>query len=370
MNLRTSIKAFALGLLATWSPSLAVAQTTPTGTITGHVEDTQGGLLPGVTVTASSTALQGTRSAVTSKNGDYIIPFLPAGEYTVKFELQGFAPKTATLRVQLAESMSLDAKLSVGGMTEEVLVTADTPADFTQSTTAAASYKAEQIDRLPVGRDIRGAVLLAPGTTSTGPDGNVTFSGAASYEGLFLLNGVVLNETLRNQERLLFIEDAIEETKTSTAAISAEYGRFSGGVANVLTKSGGNKFSGSVRVTFDNDKWRALTPFEKSLSSDPRRNVTVPTYEATLGGPILKDKLFRLVPAVNRALHLPKRRTAGGSHHLRQRRQRQALRGQAHLRPFVEPHDQGRVHEEVPLREQQHVRRHHGHRELLRFVGA
>ena len=132
--------------------------------------------------------------------------------------------------------------------------------DFTQSSTSAASYKAEQIDRLPVGRDIRGAVLLAPGTTSNGPDGNVTFSGAASYEGLFLLNGVVLNETLRNQERLLFIEDAIEETKTSTAAISAEYGRFSGGVANIITKSGGNTFSGSFRVTFDNDKWRALTP--------------------------------------------------------------------------------------------------------------
>lgn len=293
MNPRSPLKAIALSIgLALLQASPTLAQTTPTGTITGHVEDPQGGLLPGVTVTASSPSLQGTRSAVTSKNGDYVIPFLPAGEYTVKFELSGFAPKAMTLRVQLAESMSLDAKLSMAGMTEDVLVTANPPADFTQSTTAAASYKADQIELLPIGRDIRGAVLLAPGTTSTGPDGNVTFSGAASYEGLFLLNGVVLNETLRNQERLLFIEDAIEETKTSTAAISAEYGRFSGGVANVLTKSGGNTFSGSARVTMDNDKWRALTPFEKGLSSDPRRNVTVPTYEFTLGGPILKDKLW------------------------------------------------------------------------------
>ncbi|MEO5762717.1 MAG: TonB-dependent receptor [Vicinamibacteria bacterium] len=272
--------------------ALAQAQTTPTGTITGHVQDAQGGVLPGATVMVSSPSLQGTRSAVTSTNGDYILPFLPAGEYTVKFALSGFAPKAMSLRVQLAETVPLNAKLAVAGLTEDVLVTAEVRADFTQSTTAAASYKADQIERLPVGRDIRGAVLLAPGTTSTGPSGNITFSGAASYEGLFLLNGVVLNETLRNQERLLFIEDAIEETKTSTAAISAEYGRFSGGVANVLTKSGGNAFSGSMRVTFDNDKWRALTPFEKGLSSDPRRNVTVPTYEATLGGPILKDKLW------------------------------------------------------------------------------
>lgn len=291
MKTRTIVAILSAGV-ALLSGSRAAAQTTPTGTITGHVEDAQGGLLPGVAVTASSPSLQGTRSAVTSKNGDYIIPFLPAGEYTLKFELAGFSPKALTLRVQLAETVPLNAKLAVAGLTEEVLVSAEVRGDFTQSSTAAASYKAEQIERLPVGRDIRGAVLLAPGTTSTGPAGNITFSGAASYEGLFLLNGVVLNETLRNQERLLFIEDAIEETKTSTAAISAEYGRFSGGVANVITKSGGNSFSGSGRVTFDNDKWRALTPFEKGLASDPRRSVIVPTYELTLGGPLLRDKLW------------------------------------------------------------------------------
>ena len=268
------------------------AQTTPTGTIKGHVEDSQGGVLPGVTVTAASPSLQGTRTAVTSGNGDYILPFLPAGEYTLKFELSGFAPKVLNLRVQLAETVPLNATLALAGRTEVVSVTPDVRTDFTQSATAATSYKADQIDRLPVDRDIRGAVLLAPGTTSTGPGGNVTFSGAASYEGLFLLNGVVLNETLRNQERLLFIEDAIAETKTSTAAISAEYGRFSGGVANIITKSGGNHFSGSMRLTFNNDKWRALTPFEKGLAEDARRDVVVPTYEATLGGPILKDKLW------------------------------------------------------------------------------
>ncbi|HRB13740.1 MAG TPA: carboxypeptidase regulatory-like domain-containing protein, partial [Vicinamibacteria bacterium] len=279
-NLTTALAILAGLSVLTAAPALA--QTTPTGTITGTVVDAQGGLLPGVSVTASSPSLQGTRTAVTSKNGDYIIPFLPAGEYTVKFELSGFTPTVLNLRVQLAETVPLTATLAVGGLTEQVTVTAQVNTDFTQSSTAAASYKAEQIERLPVGRDIRGAVLLAPGTTSTGPSGNVTFSGAASYEGLFLLDGVVLNETLRNQERLLFIEDAIEETKTSTAAISAEYGRFSGGVANVITKSGGNAFSGSVRVTFDNDKWRALTPFEEGLVSDPRRDVVVPTFRVDL----------------------------------------------------------------------------------------
>ena len=160
----------------------------------------------------------------------------------------------------------------------------------------AASYKASTIDTLPVDRTVNGAVLLAPGTSDTGPSrdgvGQVTFSGAFAYEGLFLINGVVANETLRNQVSTVFIEDAIQETKVMTAAVSAEFGRFAGGVANTITKSGGNQFSGSFRTTFDNDSWRALTPFERTLGDDPRLDTVVPTYEATLGGPIVRDRLW------------------------------------------------------------------------------
>jgi outer membrane receptor for ferrienterochelin and colicin len=288
MSLRTFLVLTACTLFA----AVAAAQGVPTGTLSGHVVDPSGLALPGVTVTVASPALQGTRSAVTSSNGDYILPFLPAGEYTVTFEVSGFQKIEKKVRVQVAETIPMDVQLSVAAVTEQVTVVAEAPSDFTAAPTAAASYRADSIDRLPVGRDVRGAVLLAPGTTDSGPSGNITFSGAMSFEGLFLINGVVANETLRNQSTLLFIEDAIEETKTSTAAVSAEYGRFSGGVANVITKSGGNDFGGSLRVTFDNDRWRSLTPFEEGLSDDPRVDTVVPTYEATLGGPIFKDKLW------------------------------------------------------------------------------
>ena len=288
MRLVTTVLATALLLPAVG----ARAQTTPTGTITGQVTDSSGAVLPGVTVNATSPALQGTRSATSSPHGDYLIPFLPAGEYRVEFVLGGFQSVEKRIRVQVAETVALDVSLGMAGLSEQVTVTAEAPADFTHTPTAAASYKAEVIDKLPVGRDIRGAVLLAPGTTASGPGDNVTFSGAMSFEGLFLINGVVANETLRGQASLVFIEDAIEETKTSTAAISAEYGRFSGGVANVITKSGGNDFSGSFRLTLENDNWRALTPFEAALAEDPRVDTVVPTYEATLGGPVVKDKLW------------------------------------------------------------------------------
>lgn len=283
--------------LLTWVlAGSAVAQTTPTSTLTGKVVDPEGLVLPGVTVTVASPALQGSRQTVTSANGDYIVPFLPAGDYTVKFELEGFRPLEQGVRVQVAETVPLNVRLVLGGLSESVTVTArpTTLNDFTNTATSAASYRADLIDKLPVSRTLEGAVLLAPGTTANGPRaGGITFSGAMSYEGLFLLNGVVLNETLRNQARELYIEDAIEEVKTSTGTISAEYGRFSGGVANTITKSGGNAFSGSIRVTLRNDRWGALTPFEtQNLAGDPRVDDLLPTYEATAGGPILKNRLW------------------------------------------------------------------------------
>ena len=122
----------------------------------------------------------------------------------------------------------------------------------------------------------------------TGPSGAMSISGAASFENVFMVNGVVVQDNLRSTPFNLFIEDALQETTTTTAAVSAEYGRFSGGVVNAVTKSGGNEFSGSFRTTFDNDDWTALTPYP----NDRRTDKIIPTYEATLGGPFVKDKLW------------------------------------------------------------------------------
>jgi len=187
-------------------------------------------------------------------------------------------------------------------VTEELTITASGSEPFQQTAPAATSFKAELIDHLPLDRTLNSAVLLAPGVQGTGPQGGITISGGTSAENLFLINGVVINENIRGQSLPLFIEDAIQETTTTTASVSAEFGRFSGGVVNAITKSGGNEFSGSFRTTFDNDNWRTLTPLEKDTcdaafragrSSTPcKTDKLVPTYEATLGGPIVKDRLW------------------------------------------------------------------------------
>src|SRR5262245_1668648 len=101
----------------------AAAQGNPTGTISGHVADPDGLAVPGATVTAASPALQGVRTAVTSANGDYIIPFLPAGEYEVTVELQGFRTVTRKTTVSMAATQTLDVTLAVAQLAESITVT-------------------------------------------------------------------------------------------------------------------------------------------------------------------------------------------------------------------------------------------------------
>jgi hypothetical protein len=265
----------------------AAAQGNPTGAIRGVVSDPDGLAMPGVTVTVASPALQGTKTVVTSVNGDFMIPFLPPGDYTITFELQGFQTKKQTVGVAMAETATVSTALSVAAVTETVTVLGAASTEVLLTGTVAETYKSKTLEQLPIGRTLNDAVLLAPGVNNNGPSGNIIMGGALSFENLFLVNGVNVNENLRGQARLLYIEDAIQETKVSTGSISAEYGRFQGGVVNMITKSGGNRFSGSFRDSLANDAWRTLRPM-----NDEKVNKTVPTYEATLGGPVFKDKLW------------------------------------------------------------------------------
>src|SRR4051812_29895812 len=286
-----------LALLYLCGGGKAHAQST-TGTIRGHVNDAQGLPLPGVTVSVTSPNLQGTRTAVTAENGDFVITVLPSGTYTVTFELSGF--QRATQSVSLAPTQDLPIRIELGpaDVTEEVTVVGQPAEVLTQTAQVATNFKQELIASLPTNRDINAYLLLAPAVHPSGPNGAYSIAGSASFDNLFLVNGVTVNENLRGQANDLYVEDAIQETTVATAGISAEYGRFSGGVVNVVTKSGGNTLSGSFRESLINDDWRTLSPFEQTaIANDPahkelRVDDVVPTHEYTLGGPIRKDRLW------------------------------------------------------------------------------
>jgi outer membrane receptor for ferrienterochelin and colicin len=264
------------------------AQGNPSGAIRGQVLDPDNLPLPGVTVTAASPALQGPRTAVTSPNGDFIIPFLPPGEYSVTLVLPGFEPQQQTISVAIAETLPMKIKLALAGVTETVKVTGASSTEILKTVTVAETFRAASLERLPVGRTLTDIVLLAPGVAPNGVIHNILMSGALSYENLFLVNGATVNGNIGGQPLLLYIEDAIQETKVSTGSISAEYGRFQGGVVNMITKSGGNTFSGSFRTSLTNDAWRALTPDP----ADQTVHSLTPTFELTGGGPLRKDKVW------------------------------------------------------------------------------
>jgi hypothetical protein len=285
------VKVFMAVICFALMASAAAAQV-PTGTISGRVLDQAGEAVPGVTVTATSASLQGARTAVTSAVGDFVLPLLPPGTYEVNFELSGFETVSRMIAVAPTQTVASDVRLAVAGVSESVTVTADASA-FVDTTQVATNVKQELMSTLPTSRTLVASVLMAPNVKASGPnntngaDGSLMISGAMSFESLYMVNGVAITENLRGQPFTLFIEDALQETTISTAGISAEYGRFGGGMVNAITKSGGNRFSGSFRNSFNNDDWRTTTPF-----NEPKLNKTIPTYEYTIGGPVIRDRVW------------------------------------------------------------------------------
>jgi outer membrane receptor protein involved in Fe transport len=274
-----------LTLLFLLGPAMAAAQV-PTGTIRGRVTDPQDRTVAAVVVSVQSPALQGVQKTTTTANGDYVFRLLPPGTYTVTFEGAGFAVLRQTHTVAATETVEVNATLQPAAVAESVTVAAEGGA-FTNGVQAAANFDQRLIELLPSSRTPESAVALAPAVHATGPSGAISIAGAMSFESLFMINGVQVQDNVRGEPLPLYIEDAIQETTVATSGISAEYGRFSGGVVNTLTKSGGNIFSGSFRTSFRNDDWRAVTPFDESKVDD-----TVPTYEYTFGGPILQDRTW------------------------------------------------------------------------------
>jgi len=281
---RTLIALVAAGILI---PSLLIAQSIPLATLTGKVSS-GGTPLPGVTVTVSSPNLQGTRSAVTTENGDYLFPLLPPGQYTATYELSGMQTVTRVASLSAARAERLDIEIGPVSLSESITVTAESSATAAvESTQVSTNFKQDFIEKLPVQRNLEAVTLLAPGVTDNGPGDNIMISGAMSFDSLYLVNGAIVNENLRGQAHDLFIEDAIQETTVLTGGISAEYGHFTGGVVSAITKSGGNDLKGSLRSSLTNESWVSETPL--TIEQSDKIN---PIYEATIGGPFFRDRLW------------------------------------------------------------------------------
>jgi outer membrane receptor protein involved in Fe transport len=282
-------------------PLAAAAQGVQTGTVTGTVKSTDGVAIADAAVVVTSPALQGERTVVTDVNGVYSLPGLPPGTYTVRFAKEGLSPTERIALVPLGVTASVDAMLSIAQVIETVLVEGVIPPAVT-STQTSANITAGDVNALPIGRTPYLIAELMPGLTTNTPNRDqLTISGGFAYDNVFLIDGVDVNDNLIGSMNDLYIEDAVGEVQVLTSGVTAEYGRFSGGVINVITKSGSNMFAGSYRATFTRPSWSKETPFEsangiergKPTPANPYLNNKLSYFnEFTGGGPLAKDRVW------------------------------------------------------------------------------
>ncbi len=284
-------------LLALASASAGHAQGVQTSTLIGTVTSNDGQPLPGVTVTVTSPALLGERATTSGVNGDYVLRGLPPGQYNVKFTLEGMQAVERSSTLALGGTSKADATMEVATASETIVVTGEAPSAL-ETTTVGANFEKKTIDNLPITRTPTNIALLSAGLTENVAlgrnSGQVAINGGMAYDNAILIDGTNVQDSIFGQTNNLYIQEAIEETQVLTSGISAEYGGFSGGVINTITKSGGNQFSGTFRVDLDKPDWRDETPYEKE-NGITRTGDMNKTYEATLGGPIVRDRLWFFV---------------------------------------------------------------------------
>jgi hypothetical protein len=276
--------------------SVAHAQSQTTGAIQGVVTDAKTGeKLAGVTVIASSASLPQAQTAITDENGQYKITDLPPGEYLVTFYYADVTLERTGINVGISKTTPVYQKINMdqaGG--EKIVISDSAPVIDPTSTTQGITIDKNYIKNIPVpGRTFESTLGAAAGSQNDGA--GVSFSGSSSLENQYFVDGVNTTNLTFGTVGSPIINDFIEEIEVMTGGYNAEYGRATGGVVNVVTKSGSNEFKGSVFGYYQPGFLTASTEATPSnaTSIDARGDLA---YDASvgfeLGGPIIKDKLW------------------------------------------------------------------------------
>jgi hypothetical protein len=264
-------------------PALASEQT---GKMNGTVYDPDGVPLAGVTVKITSKNLMGERKIQTSEEGSFLFFGLPPGKYTIEIDQSGFLPfKQENLVINIGGTASLDILLEVPTAEETVVVTAKRPVVDKEKTNLGQNYDDEFLEEVPVGRSYQSVAQLAPGVVG-GSNPNV--HGGSMYSNQYLVDGINTTDPATNTFASNFNFDAIKEVQVLTGGLDAEYGQATGGIINLVTKSGGNEFHIDTSFYITPDWLKLRDNFEKgALGEDNRYN-----FNLNVGGPIIKDKLW------------------------------------------------------------------------------
>ncbi|HLL76369.1 MAG TPA: TonB-dependent receptor [Pyrinomonadaceae bacterium] len=288
----------------------AAANAQGTSSVRGTVSDAQGNLVAGATVTLTNTETNAARTVTTSGEGGYAFELIKPGTYRLEAEAAGFKKGVITdVRALVAKPTEINVALEVGAVTESVTVAAGTGEVLlnTQDATLGNNFVAQQIAQLPLeARNVATLLTLQPGTTRSG-----YVAGARADQANITLDGVDINEQQTNQigtntaqggatssntdpstnTVLRLNSEAVEEFRVVTTNANAQMGRTSGAQISVVTKSGGNEFSGSA-FWFHRPTILTANDFFNNRAGVERPSLIRNTYGASVGGPIKRDKLF------------------------------------------------------------------------------
>jgi hypothetical protein len=285
-------------------PTLMAAQGA-TGRILGRVSDPSGAVLSGAKVTLTNQATGVSRDTQTNETGDYTFVNVPPATYQASFELTGFKKNLQkNITVDVNQVVTLNSVLQIGGTQEVVDVTSEAPQVDTTSTQLGAVINDRSVNELPLNsRDTYQFLQLQPGVQAQLGNGNgslfygsqdtgsVSVNGGRTRANNFSVNGGDANDQFVNLPTVQPTPDSVEEFRVLTNTFDAEYGRNSGSVVNVITKSGTNSLHGDIYEYFRNTVLDAKNYFD--LAGRPQWNQN--QYGGTLGGPILKDRTFYFV---------------------------------------------------------------------------
>jgi hypothetical protein len=296
MRART-FAALMVALLFAWP---VTAQETR-GSIEGIVNDASGAVLPGVTVEARGPA--GTFTSVTDAQGVYRFPSLSPGAYEINGTMTGFNPaKSETVQLLLGQLLKVDLTMSIAGVSESVSVTAESPLIDVKQSAAFQNIQKDYIDRVPKGRDFTTAVTLAAGANNEVRGGGISIDGASGSENRYFIDGVDTTNLQTGVSGKNLLNDFVEEVQVKSSGYAAEFGGSTGGVINVITKSGSNNFRGDLGTYYTSDElWGDVRPTQRLVLTGQNLDeyITFPSDDVKrwepfgqIGGPIVRDRAW------------------------------------------------------------------------------
>lgn len=290
---------FAMLVLALAAPGFGAT----TGTLFGTVSDADGKPLPGVTVTLTSPALQGSRTVTTNGAGEYNVPLLPPGSYRAEYVLAGF--ETASREdviVSLEHTTRVNVTLSLSRVSEAVTVSGDKVVVDPTQTTLQQNFKEDYLKYASIGQSGRQyqSVMSQAAGVYDGGSGNPSVLGANLGQNVYLIDNLNTTDAVTHTFTANIGFDAIQEISVQTSGYEPEFGKAVGGILNVITKSGGNSFSGSLDARYQSDSFveqgkrlQDFPPGTTKLANDKDlRAFRTLQPEFALGGPILRDRVW------------------------------------------------------------------------------